>query len=209
MSLQGRSNQDVIFFDTKGRFYQLPVHDLPSARGQGEPLTGRLTPPSGASFMGMMMLPESGFVLLASSGGYGFIAPVDTLISKNKSGKAVLTVGDDEKVLPPCVCTQIEHHYLAAVSTQGRLLVLAAEDLPEMTKGKGQKILALKSTKGSDDDQLLAIVALSEGQGLQMIAGKRQLTLKWAELQDYRGARATRGQLLPRGLQKVEAVTVI
>jgi topoisomerase-4 subunit A len=209
MSLQGRSNQDVIFFDSKGRCYQLPVHDLPSARGQGEPLTGRLAPPSGASFIGMMMLPENGFVLLASSAGYGFIAQVDTLISKNKSGKAVLAVADDEKVLMPCVCTQIEQQYLAAVTTQGRLLLLATEDLPEMSKGKGQKILALKNSKGSNDDQLLAIVVLSEGQSLQLLAGKRQLTLKWAELQDYRGARATRGQLLPRGFQKVETLTVI
>ncbi len=209
MSLQGRSNQDVIFLDSKGRSYQLPVHELPSARGQGEPLTGRLTPPTGASFVGMLMLPENGFVLLASSAGYGFIAPVDTLASKNKSGKAVLTVGDDEKILAPCVFEQIEQYYLAAVSTQGRLLLLAAEDLPEMTKGKGQKIMALKSTKGSNDDELFAIVLLADGQSLQMQSGKRQLTLKWAELQDYRGARASRGQLLPRGLQKVDSVKVI
>jgi topoisomerase-4 subunit A len=209
MSLQGRSNQDVIFIDSEGRSYQLPVHGLPSARGQGEPLTGRLTPPSGASFIGMLMLPDSGFVLMASSAGYGFIAPVETLASKNKSGKAVLSVGDDEKVLLPCVLPQIEQHYLVAVSTQGRLLLLAAADLPEMSKGKGQKILALKSSKDSDDDQLLAIVALTEGQSVQMQSGKRQLTLKWSELQDYRGARATRGQLLPRGLQKVDSVLVI
>ncbi len=205
---RGRSNQLAVFIDSTGRTYSLPAHTLPSARGHGEPLSGKLNPPSGALFVGVMMGAANDLFLLANDAGYGFIARLEDLYAKNRAGKAILNLPDGAKVLPP-VRVQVgdESDWLAAATSEGRLLLIDANELPQMNKGKGVKIINIP--KGKDNEVLVAALALNGEQSLTVQAGKRHVTLKPGDLENYIGERASRGSKLPQGFQKVSLVEVV
>jgi len=207
---RGRSNQPVIILDSTGRSYTVAAHTLPSARGQGEPLTGRINPPSGVSFTGMMMGGDEGYYLLASDAGYGFIAKLSELQSKNKAGKAALTLPSGAKVLPPIAIAELTNSYVVAVTTEGRMLIFPAAELPVMPRGKGNKMIGIPSARlASREEYVTAVTIFGERDVLKVISGKRHLSLKFAELEHYVGERGRRGHKLPRGFQKVDALETI
>jgi topoisomerase-4 subunit A len=206
---RGRSTQLAVFLDSTGRAYSLPAHALPSARGQGEPLSGRLDPPDGATFPGVLIgEPEDRWVL-ASSAGYGFVAKLGNLHSRNRAGKAALNVPDGSVAIAPSPVPAGEGILLAALNTEGRLLVFPVADLPELPRGKGNKIFGISSKKSLvEPDALLAIAAVAPGQALRVLSGERHMGLTYRELGDYRGERGQRGAVLPRGWRKVDGLEV-
>ncbi len=206
----GKSNQPVVFIDSTGRTYTVATRQLPSARGQGEPLTGIIKPPSGATFEGLMMGADEDLFLLSSDAGYGFVAKLGELQTKNKAGKTSLTLPPGGLVLEPCVVRDPENDMIAAVSNDGRLLVFSVKDLPQLARGKGNKIMNIPSARvQSREEYLKAVVVLTEGDVLLVHSGKRHIKLKGADLEHYVGERGRRGSKLPRGFQKVDAVEVV
>ncbi|CAH0146719.1 DNA topoisomerase IV subunit A [Stenotrophomonas lactitubi] len=206
-AVRARSTQQVAFLDSEGRAYSTPVHTLPSARGNGEPLTGRFSPAAGTSFVTLASAePDTRFVL-ASTHGYGFVTRFENLIGRNKAGKAMLNLSAGSSVLSPSVVANVATDRIVAVTSSGNLLAIAASDLPELDKGKGNKIIEIPKAKLATE-RVVAIVAISPGQTLQVRSGQRTMGLKFNELEAYLGARATRGHLLPRGWQKVEGLSV-
>ncbi|MBB3190894.1 DNA topoisomerase IV subunit A [Halomonas cerina] len=205
----GKTNQPLVLLDDTGRAYTLQAHNLPSARGQGEPVTGRANVAAGAHMIGVMLAPPDTRYLLASDGGYGFVARLDTLTGKNKAGKAVLTLPKGCNVLPPVALPEVEDLSVAVVSNEGRLLVFPLEALPEMAKGKGNKMLDIPGARAARREEFVRdLVVLAPSATLVVHAGKRKLTLKAADLEYYRGERGRRGSKLPRGLQKVDRLEV-
>ncbi|MBE0488307.1 MAG: DNA topoisomerase IV subunit A [Halomonas sp.] len=205
LAARGKTNQPLVLLDDTGRAYTLQAHNLPSARGQGEPVTSRVNVVAGAHMAGVMLAPPATRYLLASDGGYGFVAPLEALVGKNKSGKAVLSVPRGCNVLPPVAVPEGEGTLVAAVSNEGRLLVFPLEQLPEMTRGKGNKMLDIPGPRASRREEFVRdLVLLPAGTSLVIHAGKRHLTLKSDDLAYYRGERGRRGSKLPRGLQKVD-----
>lgn len=205
----GRSNQQAVFLDSTGRSYSLAAHTLPSARGQGEPLTGRLAPPAGAAFEHVLMPEDSRLYLLASDAGYGFVVQGSDLQAKNKNGKALLSLPEGGRVMAPQPINDLQGDLLAALSNEGRLLVFPLAELPQLAKGKGNKILSVPSARvKSREEFLLALAVLPAGANLVLNSGKRTLTLKPADLEHYRGERGRRGNKLPRGFQKVDGLAV-
>ena len=205
----GRSNQYAVFLDSTGRSYSLAALSLPSARGQGEPLTGRLTPPPGASFECVMLPEDEALYVMASDAGYGFVAKGDDLQAKNKAGKALLTLPAGAKVLPPLPLTNREQDWLAAATTDGRLLLFRIAELPQLSKGKGNKLISIPADRvASREEYITALAVLPEGANLVLQAGKRTLTLKGEDLAHYQGERGRRGNKLPRGFQRVDALQV-
>ncbi len=206
---RGRSNQSMVCIDSTGRTYSVPVHSLPSARSQGEPLSSRLTPPAGATFHGVMMGADEDLYLLGSDFGYAFIAPLGELHTKNRKGKAVLKVPPGAGVLPPQQIVNPEEDWLAIITTGGYLLVYLAGELPQMGKGKGVKMINIPSRKlKAGEEKIFAVVAFHESNHLVLHAGKRYLRLKPGDLEHYVGERGLRGRKLPRGFQQVRAVEV-
>ncbi|MGQ9831806.1 MAG: DNA topoisomerase IV subunit A [Thermochromatium sp.] len=204
-----RSNQTAVFLDSTGRSYALPAHGLPSARGQGEPLTGRLDPPPGARFVAVLGDSAEARYLLASDAGYGFIVRFEELITKIRAGKAVLTVPEGAQLLDPVRIVSIEGASVAAVTTAGRLLLFPLAELPEMARGKGNKIIGLSAGRtGDQGERLVAVAVVGEGDHLTVLSGRRELRLKPADLEPYRGERGRRGRLLPRGFQRVDGLRV-
>ena len=192
-----------------GRAYSLLAHTLPSARGQGEPLSGRIDPPEGATFAGVMIGDPSDRWVLASDAGYGFVVKLEELYSRNKAGKAVLKVPEGSGVLAPSLVPAADDALLCAVSSDGKLLAFPVKDLPELPRGKGNKIFGISSKKLATREEFLAAVAVvGPTQNLIVRSGERKMTLKFAELKDYRGERAQRGAVLPRGWRKVERLEV-
>lgn len=209
VSARGRSNFQAAFLDSSGRAYSTPAHTLPSARGQGEPLTGRFDPPAGARYLAVLCADAESRWLLATSAGYGFLTRYENLISRNRSGKQLLTVPEESDILTPVpVHGSPASALVGAVSSDGHLLVFPLSELPELDKGKGNKILnlAARQTNGS---RLLALAAFQPNQELIVVAGGRITRLKGHDLDAYRGARAQRGALLPRGLQRVDRLDVV
>lgn len=206
---RGRSTQLAVFLDSTGRAYSLAAHSLPSARGQGEPLSGRLDPPEGATFAGVLIgEPEDRWVI-GSDAGYGFVVKLGELHSRNRAGKAVLKVPEGSGVLAPTHVPSAQDALLCAVSTDGKLLAFAVKDLPELPRGKGNKIFGLSSKKvASREEYLAAIAVVAPGQNLIVHSGERKMTLKYTDLKDYRGERAQRGAVLPRGWRKVDRLEV-
>jgi topoisomerase IV subunit A len=200
---RGRSNQAAVFLDTTGRTYTLPVAGLASARGYGEPLTGKLNPPDGARFVSVLLGNPEDLYLLATDAGYGFLCAFDDLLSRNKAGKLVLTVPGGATILPPLPVMDLDTDRLAAVSSDGRLLLFPAQDLPRLPKGKGNKILDLPG-----EERLLMLALAPPERGLILTAGKRDMKLKPADLEGYIGERGRRGKPLPRGFQRVERLVV-
>ena len=205
----GRSNQFAVFIDSTGRSYSLAAHSLPSARGQGEPLSGRLTPPPGASFECVLMPEDDALYVIASDAGYGFVVKGEDLQAKNKAGKALLTLPAGAQVMAPKPLASRENDWLAAVTTEGRLLVFKVADLPQLGKGKGNKIIGVPADRvASREEYLTSLAVLPEGAALVLQAGKRTLTLRAEDLEHYRGERGRRGNKLPRGFQRVDALQV-
>lgn len=205
----GRSNQYAVFIDSTGRSYSLAAHSLPSARGQGEPLTGRLTPPPGATFECVMLPEDSALYVIASDAGYGFVVKGEDLQAKNKAGKALLTLPNGAKVVAPKPVANLEDGWLAAVTTEGRLLLFKVTDLPQLGKGKGNKIIGIPGERvASREEYLTDLAVLPSGASLVLQAGKRTLTLKADDLEHYKGERGRRGNKLPRGFQRVDQLLV-
>ncbi|MAT91517.1 MAG: DNA topoisomerase IV subunit A [Halioglobus sp.] len=208
MSALGRSNQPTVILDSTGRAYTIASHNLPSARGQGEPVTGRINPPSGATFEGLMMGAEEALYLLASDAGYGFVAKLADLQTKNRAGKGALKLPKGARVVQPAPVTAGDA-WVAAVSNEGRMLIFPLADLPQMPRGKGNKILGIPSARLQNREEwMLAVQVLGERDALVIHSGKRHLTLKGEDLAHYRGERGRRGLKLPRGLQKVDRMLV-
>ena len=206
---RGRSNQSAVFLDSTGRAYTLPAHVLPSARGLGEPLSGRIKPPDGATFEGMMIGEPEDHFLLATSAGYGFIARFEDLVARNKAGKAVLARPHDSTILTPCAVTDMESDLVAAVSSSGRLLLHPVGELPCLARGKGMKIIHFPPARlKTGEERVVDVVCLPRGRSLTIHAGKRHLTLKRREMDAYSAGRGKRGALLPRGLQRVDRLEV-
>jgi len=205
----GRSNQFAVFLDSTGRSYSLAAHSLPSARGQGEPLTGRLTPPPGASFDCLLLPDDEALYVLASDAGYGFVAKGEDLQAKNKAGKALLSLPAGARVLAPRPLVDRDSDWLAAVTSEGRLLVFKVADLPQLAKGKGNKIIGIPGERvASREEYLCDLAVLPQGGTLVLQAGKRTLSLRPDDLEHYKGERGRRGSLLPRGFQRVDALLV-
>jgi topoisomerase IV subunit A len=206
---RGRTNLIAVFLDSTGRTYSVPAHLLPSARGQGEPLSGRLNPPDGATFEGVMVSDNDAQYLLSTSAGYAFVARMADLQSKNRAGKAILSVPQGARVLPPLLIREVEGTEVAVVTNTGRLLVHPLAELPELPRGKGVKTLSVAADKlRCGAEYALALMVLEPGQRLTVHAGKRYLTLRGADLDGYRSARGKRGRVLPRGFQRVDSLTV-
>ncbi|OOE15371.1 DNA topoisomerase IV subunit A [Stutzerimonas degradans] len=205
----GRSNQYAVFIDSTGRSYSLAAHSLPSARGQGEPLTGRLTPPPGASFECVLLPDDDALYVIASDAGYGFVVKGDDLQAKNKAGKTLLSLPAGAKVVAPRPLHSRDDDWLAAVTTEGRLLVFPVRDLPQLGKGKGNKIIGIPGERvASREEYLVDLAVLPAGATLTLQAGKRTLSLKADDLEHYKGERGRRGNKLPRGFQRVDGLQV-
>ena len=205
----GRSNQDVVFLDSAGKSYALASHTLPSARGQGEPLTGRLSPSAGATFVGLATGDGEERYLVASDAGYGFVTRLADMQTRQKAGKSLLTVPKGCAALAPVQVSQIEERYVVSVSNEGRLLIFPLRDLPQMARGKGNKIMNIPSARAAArEETMIDVDVLAETDLLTIYSGKRHITLKFADLEHYRGERARRGLKLPRGFQKVDRLGV-
>jgi topoisomerase-4 subunit A len=203
-SAKGRSNQSAVFLDSTGRTYSLAAHSLPSARGQGEPLSSQLQPPPGASFLSLLMGGDDDFFLLATTAGYGFVVQLKDLYAKNRAGKAVLSVPEGARVLTPIRVMDMDNDLLAAASDEGRLLIFPITDLPLLSRGKGNRILHVKP-----GESMVALAVLhEENSPLRVHAGKRYINLKPAEFEPFVGQRAQRGAKLPRGFQNVSVLEV-
>ncbi len=206
-SAEGRSNQDVVFLDSTGRAYTLAAHTLPSARGQGEPLTGRLNPPAGAFFTGLVIGDKTSKYVVASDAGYGFVTTLEEMVTKNKAGKSLVTVPKGGLTIQPVEVRDLSNEFIAALSNEGRLLIFPVADLPVMARGKGNKILSIPPARVAERVEMMShLIVFSEVDTIVVHSGKRHLSLKIDDLAHYRGERARRGLKLPRGFQKVDSV---
>jgi topoisomerase IV subunit A len=201
-----RSTQPVYVLDSTGRVYSTTTHDLPSARSQGEPLTGRLNPAPGSLFTYLLAGNPDGWYLMASSAGYGFRVLLEELAVKNKAGKGLISLPDKSTVVKPAPISN-QSDLLAVVTLQGRLLIFPVVELPELTKGKGNKIIQIPTKDlSTDKDRVVAMVAIPVNGQLVVLSGKRQLTLKANDIAHYSGNRANRGLYLPKGFQRVDSL---
>ncbi|CAK6489360.1 DNA topoisomerase 4 subunit A [Pantoea sp. Nvir] len=203
---RGKSNQPVAFIDSTGRSYTLDPTSLPSARGQGEPLTGKLTPPPGAVVEQVLMEADDQKLLMASDAGYGFICTFADLVSRNRAGKALLTLPENARVMTP-MAVHHEDDMLLAITQAGRMLMFPVGELPQMSKGKGNKIISIPAADAAaGNDKLAWLLILPPGSAVTLYVGKRKLVLRSEELQKFRADRGRRGTLLPRGLQRIDKV---
>lgn len=210
IAARGKSSQLAIFMDSTGRAYSLPAHSLPSARGQGEPVSGKVNPPSGATFEGVVIGDDDKDVLLASDAGYGFVGKIGDLISKNKSGKAVLRPPKGGKVLAPRMVNDYKNDFIVAITNEGRMLMFPIAELPRLAKGKGNKIISIPAARVAERIEfVVALTVLTAEDTLTVHAGRRHHNLKPADLQHYQGERGRRGNKLPRGFQNVDRIEVI
>jgi topoisomerase-4 subunit A len=203
---RGRSTQSALFVDTTGRAYTLPAHSLPSARGAGEPLSGRLDPPDGARFAGVLIGEPTDQWLLATDAGYGFTVRLAELQSRNRAGKAVINVSEGALVLPP-VPVPGPDALIVAINSDGRLLMFPASEVPELSRGKGNKLFGIPGKKAATREETMTHVGvLTPAQSLIVYSGERHMTLGANDLEHYRGERAQRGAVLPRGWRTVDRI---
>ncbi|MES1196763.1 MAG: DNA gyrase subunit A, partial [Steroidobacter sp.] len=206
---KGKSTQQAVFLDSTGRTYSVLAHTLPAARGHGEPLSGRIDPPDGATFSGIMIGEPNDRWVLASDAGYGFIVKLEELYASKRAGKVVLNVPDGSNALIPAYVPENDKALICAVNNDGKLLVFPVKDLPELAKGKGNKIFGIDSKRFEKKEEfLVAVSVVAPEQSLLLRSGERTMTLKYADLKEYRGERAQRGGVLPRGWRKVERLDV-
>ena len=209
ISHAGRMNQPTLLFDSTGRSYTLETHTLPSARGQGEPVTGSISLQKGTSLEAMVAGKDSDQVLVASDAGYGFVTKIADLTSKTKNGKAVLTLPKGSNVVTPARIESAETGLIAAVTSEGRMLVFPVSELPVLARGKGNKIINIPSARAATREELMvALIVIEEGQTLLVHCGKQYLKMSAADLEHYRGERGRRGNKLPRGYQRVSHLSV-
>lgn len=205
----GKSNQPVIFIDSTGRSYALDPLSLPSARSQGEPLTGKLTLPAGATIEQVIMEPEKQELLMASDAGYGFICKFEDLIARNKAGKALISLPENAKVLKPETLSE-SASLLVSLTSAGRMLIFPVRDLPALSKGKGNKIISIPAANAKARLELLVkLFLISEQASLEFHSGKRKITLKPEDLQKFRAERGRKGSQLPRGLHSNVDIVVV
>ncbi|MEW6998545.1 DNA topoisomerase IV subunit A [Colwelliaceae bacterium BS250] len=208
-SAKGRSNSPAVFIDSSGRAFATDAHTLPSARSQGEPLTGRFNLSAGETFTHTLMADDEQKFLLASDSGYGFIGNFADMVSRNKNGKALLSLPQAAKVLSPQQVNSIDSDYCLSITTEGRMLMFPLKDLPQLSKGKGNKIINIPSARAKTREEYVTILTvINNDEPITLFAGKRKLTLKPSDLEHYKGERGRRGNKLPRGLQRVEKVQV-
>jgi len=201
---RGKSLQQAVFLDSTGRTYALPAHSLPSARGNGEPLSGRLNPPDGAKFVGVMMGDPEDLWLLASDAGYGFTVRLKELITDRRAGKTVLNVPEKSLALPPAFVASPDS-LVCAVNSEGKMLAFVVKDLPEMPRGKGNKIFDIPAKKAASREERLTAIAVVPPNGkLVLYSGDKTKTMDWSDLKDYRGQRAQRGAVLMRGWREID-----
>lgn len=206
---RGKSNQPAIFLGSDGRSYSLESHSLPSARSQGEPITGRLNLTPGTHMRQVMMADDDQLWLMASDAGYGFICKSSDMVSKNKSGKALLTVPEKSLVLPPQPIADINKDQIMAITNEGRMLLFPIKDLPQLGKGKGNKIINIPSARAKAREEFLSyLTVITADSHVTLYAGKRKLGLKPSDLENFRGERGRRGSMLPRGLQRVTDIEI-
>jgi topoisomerase-4 subunit A len=209
-SVAGRSNDQLVVLDSSGRAYSIPAHSLPSARSLGEPLNSGLNPPAGTSFQGMMLAETKQQYLLSTSAGYGFIAELGDLVTRNKSGKTTLKVTDTARVLAPQKILDTDDDWIAVISSTGRLLIFTAFELPKLSRGKGVKLMNIpKALFAQGEEFVISVCAFHEGQKLRVHAGKRYINLKPADFEPYIGSRAQRGKFLPRGFRQAKLIEAI
>ncbi|OXY83622.1 DNA topoisomerase IV subunit A [Oceanimonas doudoroffii] len=205
----GRSNQMAVFLSSTGRAYGLDAHSLPSARGQGEPLTGRCSLSPGEQARFVLTGEEDRLYLLASDAGYGFVCRYGDMVSRNKNGKALLTVPAGGEVLKPVPVAQVDSELCLVVTNEGRMLLFPLKDLPMLAKGKGNKLIGITGAKvQAREDFIKQLAVVPADASVTLHAGKRKLTLKPADLAHYQGERGRRGALLPRGLQRVDSLEI-
>jgi topoisomerase-4 subunit A len=207
-SVRGKSAQQVVFLDSTGRSYSTAAYTLPSARGNGEPLTGRFSPPPGARFDALAAGDNATRLVLATDAGRGFLTRFEALLANKKAGKQVLNMDDGARVLAPARVDDPARDRIVAVTTQGHLLMFSVADLPELERGRGNKLIEIpKARLKTGEERVAGIAVVAEGSGeVTLFAGQRKLTLKWADLVEYGGSRAQRGGLLPRGLRHVDRI---
>ena len=209
-SAKGKSNSPVVLIDSSGRAYATDAHTLPTARTQGEPLTGRFNLSTGENFERALMADDSQKYLLSSDAGYGFIASFSDMVSRNKNGKALLTLPMAAKVMAPKAVASIESQRVLAITSEGRMLIFSLKELPVLSKGKGNKIINIPSARAKEREEYVTLLEiLSEDNAITLHAGKRKLTLKSQDIEHYMGERGRRGNKLPRGLQRVDRVEVV
>ncbi|GMQ45435.1 DNA topoisomerase IV subunit A [Vibrio sp. 10N] len=208
-SARGKSNQPAVFLGSDGRSYSLESHSLPSARSQGEPITGRLNISAGSTVRQVVMGEEDQLWLIGSDAGYGFVCKGSDLLSKNRSGKALVTLPQASEVMTPATVGDLESDEILAITNQGRMLLFPIKDLPQLGKGKGNKIINIPSAKAKAREEFVShLMALPQGVSITLYAGKRKLGLKASDLDNFRGERGRRGGLLPRGLQRVTRIEI-
>ncbi|EJD6615224.1 DNA topoisomerase IV subunit A [Providencia rettgeri] len=206
---RGKSNQAAVFLDSTGRSYSVDPLELPSARSQGEPLTGKLSLPPGATIEHVLMAPEEQKYLMASDAGYGFICTFNDLVTKNKAGKALISLPDNAKVLAPIELHNEQEDLLLAITKAGRMLIFPVSDLPQLSKGKGNKIINIAGAQAASGDDLLTwLMILPTGASMTLHFGKRKLKFKAEDLQKYRSERGRKGTSLPRGMHNIERIDI-
>jgi len=208
-SARGRTNGTALFLDSTGRVYGVPAHGFPSARGLGEPISGRVKPPDGARFISVIMGADDERYLFGTSAGYGFVARLGELVGRNKAGKVVLSVPEGAAVLPAVPIGSLTEDRVAAISSAGSLLAFPVNELPEMARGKGNKIFNIPGAAfRAGQESMIALAVVPPKARLRIDSGKRHTTIRHAELEEYLGQRGQRGRKLPRGFQNVDRVTV-
>lgn len=205
---RGKSNQPAVVIDSQGRSYGLDVNNLPSARGQGEPITGKIALQEGANIQHLLMAPDSQKYVLASDAGYGFICTFADLVTRNRNGKHLITLPTNAKLLAP-IAIEREDDLLLAISKAGRMLLFKVDQLPELAKGKGNKIISISSSAAeTGEDKIVELMLLPAGSEITFHVGKRKLNMRYDDLLKYQSERGRKGTLLPRGMQQIEKLDV-
>jgi len=208
-SAKGRSNRPVVFMGSDGRAFTTEAHTLPTARSQGEPLTGRFSLSQGETFVHTVMADDDDNFLLVSDAGYGFVANFSDMVSRNKNGKALISLPSAAKVMSPPIITNIETDNCLAITSEGRMLIFPVKNLPVLSKGKGNKIINIPSARAKAREEYVSQLAIiPSGVSITLHAGKRKLTLKPSDIEHYQGERGRRGNKLPRGLQRVSKIEI-
>ncbi|ODS10372.1 DNA topoisomerase IV subunit A [Vibrio scophthalmi] len=206
---RGKSNQQAVFLGSDGRSYSLESHSLPSARSQGEPITGRLNVAPGTSIRQVVMGEDDQLWLIGSDAGYGFVCKGADLLSKNRSGKALVSLPQNSQVIVPQTISDLENDEILAITNQGRMLLFPIKELPQLGKGKGNKIINIPAAKAKEREEVVShLISIPQNSTVTLYAGKRKLGLKPSDLENFRGERGRRGALLPRGLQRVTSIEV-
>ena len=207
---KGRSNQMAFFIDSTGRSYSILANSLPSARGQGEPLTGKLTPPLGAEFIDVVMGKDEQAVILSSDAGYGFVSTLGNLNSKTKSGKHLITLSKQARANRLAIVEDVDNHYVAVATNRARLLIFPISELPHLSKGKGNKLIQIANKDFIDREEfVIGVCAIKDNQKLRVQYGKKHKKYSFEELVNFVSHRARKGLILPGVFKKVDSIEAV